>query len=251
MKEAAGNYMPDYGNWRFISPPPPVEEEEPEEKLIPPPDDEPEPIPKTEPELKTFEDEEEWGEQEDDTTEVIPYEGRKVKNGVVGVDGYEQWEKDEYDEYVAHTQKEDYVPYEQKPENQRTIKGEDNRGGVKRTGNIDPDGTYIDIKEEYHGAPKPDDHVSTLPSSASTFQKRSPYKMDEGEPHPNTGVRPGSFADPLSGGELKAARQAIVDRGSTASTHYHDQSKEIVKDIKANMFQKEGDDKSSCYNEAA
>jgi len=251
MKEAAGNYMPDYGNWRFISPPP-EPEPEPEPKPEPKPDPIPGPHREPDPELKTFSDEEGWGEEGTEGV-VVEGEGRKGYKEVYDkmseaeqaehgsledfIDESEAWWEEHPDEYEAYKRKSDGYTTEGTP---------GNKGGVKRTGNIDADGTYIDIKEEYHGAPKPEDFVSTLPS---TFQKRSPYKMDEGEPHPNTGVRPGSFADPLSGGELKAARQAIIDRGSTASTHYHDQSKEIVKDIKANIFQKEGDDKTKKDNQ--
>jgi len=232
MKEAAGNYMPDYGSWRYLAPPPPPE-----------------------PDLKKFKDEEKWGEKGTED---------KVVEGDGGQGYNEVWDKMSEEEQAKYGSVENFVEasktwWEEHPDEYEeykrkkegyTIPGTDStEGGVRRTGNIDADGNYINIEEEFYGAPRPDDHVSTLPSS-SAVKKRSPYKMDEGESHSNTDVRPGSFADPLSGVELKAARQAIIDRGGTASIHYHAQAKEIVKDIKANMFQQGEDEKTKKDNQA-
>jgi len=223
MKQAAGNYMPDYGSWRYLAPPPPPE-----------------------PDLEKFKDEEKWGEKGTED---------KVVEGDGGQGYKEAWDKMSEEEQAKHGSLEDFVDasktwWEEHPDEYEeykrkkegyTIPGTDSsEGGVKRTGDIDADGNRINVKEEFWGDPKPE----------TPNKKRSPYKMDEGESHSSTSVRPGSFADPLSGVELKAARQAIIDRGGTASIHYHNQAKEIVKDIKANMFQRGEDEKTKKDNQA-
>jgi hypothetical protein len=227
MKEAAGNYMPDYGNWRYLDPPAPPE---PEKKK------------------KTGSDSESWGNKGT---------GGKVGEVLTESDAYKSEAKmsdEEWKEFLANeTAEEKQARY--KREVKRGVRAEstggtdDNSGGRLRTFDIEEDGSYTNIIEELYGESAPDDFVSELPSGESPNKKRSPYKMDEGESHSNADVRPGSFADPLSGVELKAARQAIIDRGSTASIHYHDQAKEIVKDIKANMFQQGEDEKTKKDNQ--
>jgi len=226
MKQAAGNYMPDYGSWRYLAPP-----AKKEDKL-------------------TGSDSDKWVNK--------GTEGEVVEGD--GGQGYkEAWDKMSEEEQAKHGSLEDFVDasktwwedhpdeyeeYKRKKEGYTTEGTDDEEGGITRTYDI-VDGEKVNIKENPWGAKHSDPNYK--PSFA---KKRSPYKMNEGEPHPNTGVRPGSFADPLSGVELKAARQAIIDRGGTASIHYHNQAKEIVKDIKANMFQQGEDEKTKKDNQA-
>jgi hypothetical protein len=237
MKEAAGNYMPDYGNWRYINPPV-KEEEEDEEPPVKPPEEPP--VKPPEDDTKTGSDSDTWGDEgtEGEIGEVLT-ESEEYKNEA-------KMSEEAWKEFLANeTAEERQARY--KREVERGVRAEstggtpDTRGGVHRTYDIDPTtGEYINIVDDYYGADAPEGYTP--------FEKRSPYKMHEGEPHPNTGVRPGSFADPLPGIELKNARQAIIDRGSVSSTHYHAQAKEIVKDIKANMFQQGEDEKTKKDN---
>ena len=257
MKEAAGNYMPDYGNWRYINPPAKEEEEEEEEeeegKKKEELDDKSyiQPDPAEVP-AETIEDPDGDGEP---GTPGSPAEGEWIwvtegRNPTYN----EAWDHDLNGINSMYDSKEDYVA---DLEDQRAKAEAGDFAYIAEKKGVSEEQAKKDWEKHWNPQTghwewrETKAAVAATPgtgSYASAYPKRSPYKMHEGEPHPNTGVRPGSFADPLSGVELKAARQAIIDRGSTSSTHYHAQAKEIVKDIKANMFQQGEDEKTKKDN---
>ena len=250
MKEAAGNYMPDYGNWRY--------------KLAQPP---PEPTTEIEvdPEPEYDESSIDFGEVTEgetiitpETVEIKKYEGRKATDGVVGEDGYEQWQKDEYDKYIAHTQKADYIPWADKPENQTIIpasestsEGSDTRGNQHDRWEVYPKG-HAKAGQEIPGTrvTKLTGDQSANPNAANPITKRghveSPMQSRGAMPPTEQEVPQNPYADV---DKFLAKQINLYDiNGAVATKDIHDHVKIIMGDVKENVFFKKGKDSKETKN---
>tara|TARA_R110002096_G_scaffold22073_1_gene71273 strand:- start:3050 stop:4495 length:1446 start_codon:yes stop_codon:yes gene_type:complete len=222
MKEAAGNYMPNYGNWRFkVKPPKPEPEPEPEPDPVPPPVD-PGDTPK--PTLNdplTFSEKDDWGEEGGTVNEFAknchnPDGSRREGHVYTNSKGNEilcAWD--------------DSGNYDKKNDSVHDVTTKDTRGGVTRTGDI-VNGEKVNVVETPYG-----DQEGYTPMGGSSVLKRSPYKAVEG------GVSGGEAdeevaeevpqVDPYK--ELMFAASNF--RGATPG--HHDQIKKIVGEMKNNF----------------
>ena len=200
MKEAAGNYMPNYGNWRFRVKPP--EEEEDTKK-------------------KTGEDSEEWGKG------ATEGELGKVINT-----GRPNMSDEKWAEYLANeTPEQKQARYKREVVSGRrepSTGGTDSTlGGVNSTFDINTEtGEHENVQETYWGEPRPEDEDTPL-------EKRSPYKALGGvgsSAPPEAGLEVlEQEVDPYK--ELMGAASNF--RGATSENH--DRIKQIVKEMKGNF----------------
>lgn len=221
MKEAAGNYMPNYGNWRFkVKPPKPEPEPEPKD----PPLDEPvEPVETP----ATFSDGQKWGSgaEEAKTGEVLTSSEAYKKEAKMSD---EDWAEFLANETTAEKEARHGREVGRGVRGAGTPGKDDDRGGVNRTGDI-VNGKKVNIVETPYG----DQRGYTPFPEDSPVLKRSPYKVLEG------GVSGGEVneevveeapqVDPYK--ELMFAASNF--RGATPG--HHDQIKKIVGEMKNNF----------------
>ena len=216
MKEAAGNYMPNYGNWRFrVEPPKPEPEPEPE------PDPVPDPVDPVEDSAPTGSDSKSWGSaaEEAKAGEVLT-SSEAYKNEAKMSD--EDWAEFLANETTAEKEARHGREVGRGVRGADTPGKDDDRGGVNRTYDI-VNGQKVNIVEKPYG-----DQTGYTP-----FEKRSPYKALEG------GVSGGEAdeevaeevpqVDPYK--ELMFAASNF--RGATPG--HHDQIKKIVGEMKNNF----------------
>lgn len=234
MKEAAGNYMPNYGNWRFKVKPPELEPE-PEPELDP----EPDPGPDPEPDPETFSDGKSWGTKLVEPTVVEGDGGQGYRASYDAMSDAERAKKGTFEEYVVKAKKyweehpQKYQDYLRKKNGYTTGGKKDDRGGVNRTGDI-VNGRRVNIVETPYGdqggyTPFPED---------SPVLKRSPYKA-LGDNGAMGGAMSGEVneevveevpqVDPYE--ELMFAASNF--RGATPG--HHDQIKKIVGEMKTSF----------------
>ena len=220
MKEAAGNYMPDYGHWRALIK---RDEEEVDDKHYLDPEANVDiNITEGDPgsghlELETYED----------TTDLDTYSkayaddpslAEKHGSEEAFVEAAEAWWADEAAKKGISVD-ELKNSYKQVKKGERWVWVQDTeatRGSVTATATA----TAGDKKAT---------------DTQSVYLKRSPYKQVN-EPYAPQAVEPGGFQPQFDRAELLAARQAIKDRNSISSTHYYDQGKEMITDLKNNLF---------------
>ena len=220
MKEAAGNYMPDYGHWRALLKP--EEEEDDDKHYLDPEADVDIDIAEGDPGSGHWEKEE-----YEDTTDLDTYSkayaddpslAEKHGSEEAFAEAAETWWADEAAKKgisVAELK----GSYKQVKKGERWVWVQDTeatQGSVTATATA----TAGDL---------------TATDSQSAYLKRSPYKQVN-EPHIPQAVGPGGFQPQFDRTELEAARQAIKDRNSISSTHYYDQGKEMITDLKNNLF---------------
>ena len=207
MKEAAGNYMPNYGNWRYrVEPPEPEidnsdDDEFDEEALDVDPVD--------------FTDEDSWGEEAKTGNDFADncYEAdgtRKEGHVYTSREGKQilcAWNEDH-----VSTGAHDYTTG-------------DTRGGVKRKGQINrKTGLQENVVDEYYGAPPPSDYT--------VFKKTTPLKA-------LGGVSSGSaFKSDLEVMEQQIdpyeELMSVASSYRGATSGHHDQIKQIVGEMKNN-----------------
>ena len=246
MKQAAGNYMPDYGNWRYkLAQPPPEEPEEPETPpviKIPPP-------PKKPPtqELELWDDSETW-ETEGTEDEEVEGEGRKsYRTAYDGLTPAEQAEYEDYDDFVDESErywKEHPEKYEEYLKNSGgyTIPGEQGgEGGVKTSGYIDPNtGERVTTNTEYYGIDNPNKKLGTPNKKRSPMQSRGAMPPTEQE------VPQNPYADV---DKFLAKQINLYDiNGAVATKDIHDHVKIIMGDVKENVFFKKGKNSKETKN---
>ena len=217
MKEAAGNYMPNYGNWRYRVKPP---EPEPEEKIIPPPKE----IQEEKEEPLTGSDSKSWGEEGGTVNEFAKNchnEDGSRKEGHIYTNSKGNKILCAWDDSGNYDKKNDSV---------HDVTTDDTRGGVHRTYDI-VDGKKVNIVETPYG-----DQTGYTP-----FEKRSPYKALEGVGDSGAlGGVSGGVADEevveevLQVDPYKELMLAASNfRGSTPG--HHEQVKKIVGEMKNNF----------------
>tara|TARA_R110002049_G_C9169306_1_gene561726 strand:- start:4820 stop:6325 length:1506 start_codon:yes stop_codon:yes gene_type:complete len=245
MKEAAGNYMPNYGNWRFKVKPPKLEPEpEPEPEPTPSPDPEPDPSPDPEPDpTLTGEDSRSWGSGPEDPTVVKGDGGQSYRASYDAMSDAERAKKGTFEEYVVKANKyweehpQEYQDYLRKKNGYTTGGKDDDSGGAHRTYDI-VNGKKVNIKETVYG----DQTLYTPLTEDSPVLKRSPYKALG-----DNGAMGGAMGGTVSGEVNEEVVEEVpqVDpyeelmfaasnfRGATPG--HHDQIKKIVGEMKTSF----------------
>lgn len=213
MKEAAGNYMPNYGNWRFRIQPPELEPE-------PEPEPEPQPEPVTGEDPLTGSDSKSWGSGAEDA---------KAGEVLTGSEAYKNEAKmsdEEWGEFLANESQADKQARHGR-ETGRGVRGagtpgkDDDSGGVNRTYDV-VNGEKVNIKETPYG-----DQTGYTP-----FEKRSPYKVlggvggDGEETVDEENLQEG----PQAGSREELMFAVSNFRGATPG--HHNQIKKIVGEMK-------------------
>ena len=220
MKEASGNYMPDYGSWRALIGP---EEEEDDDKHY------------FDPEAEVNVDITEgdpgsghWEKEEyEETTDLDTY-GKAYADDPSLADKYgsqENFEKAAEEWWADEAAKKGISIDELKNSYKQVKKGE---RWVWVQDTEATEGSYTVSATATSGD-------KTAYESQSGLLKRSPYKQVN-EPYVPQTVGPGGYQPDYGRAELEAARQAVKDRNSISSTHYYDQGKEMITDLKNNLF---------------
>jgi len=262
MKQAAGNYMPEYGNWRYQlakpppPPPPPEEKGERDDSWKPPPD-----------EIPT-----ESGERNDAWTNPAIAEQTIVEPGnpysdsggtTYGYDNYynalragERSDKKKYTHEEAKAKVDKYREGKRSgaikpstnlmndssrallgsnPGSTTLIAGTEETSGTSHTTFDIVDGNEVNVVTTYTGTPRNDKSITT------SNLKRSPMKS-HGKPHAPTAVGPGGFKDPYAGVDKFLAKQInlLEINGSVATKDMHEHVKNIAGDIKDNVYLKKG-----------
>ena len=242
MKEAAGNYMPDYGNWRmrFAESDIPEREEKEEKKdghYLDPEANVNVDITEGDPGSGHWEDRE-WEETDKlDTYSKVWGDNPELADEYGSQEEFEQaaeeWWQDEASA-AGMSVDEFKKTYEQ------TSRGSE-RVWVQDT---EPtQGSYTITADASAG------DVAVHDEESGVFPKRSPYKQAN-EPNVPQAVGPGGFKprDPFSIDRLRAARKIQTDRQSLSSTHIHDQGTEVIRDLKNNLWNVGEDDKTKKKN---
>ena len=256
MKEASGNYMPDYGHWRMRFGEGDIPDRDPE------PDPEPEPEPKhyLDPEAETDIDIEP-GEPGSPAEGEWQYEEGSLPS-------YDQaWESNTDGINDMYDSKEDYI---KDIEDQKAMAAAGDFESIAEKKGIsldqakqdwelrEVDGRWVWVETKAatqgtQGSVTATANASagnqTSSSTQSAYLKRSPYKQTN-EPNIPQAVGPGGFQprDPNDINILKSARAAQTNRQSISSTHIHYQGTQVMKDLKANLWNVGEDDNTKKKN---
>ena len=236
MKEASGNYMPDYGHWRMRFGEGDIPDRDPE------PEPQPEPTVDTDITINRGEDElwkKRWIEGE---------EGTEVGEVLTESEAYQSEAKmgdEEWEEFLANESEADkHARYRREVE--RGVRAAPTEGTAGywewyKVKDATP-GSYTVSADAAVGDLEAHEHKSGL-------LKRTPYKQAN-EPNIPQAVGPGGFQprDPEDINILKSARKAQTDRQSLSSTHIHDQGTQVMKDLKANLWNVGEDDNTRKKN---
>lgn len=226
MKEAAGNYMPDYGNWRVrLSTPQPEDPLDAEKKA------QDETVQPQGEEQQSGMMQDSWGEEGKEGTvgEVLTESEAYKTQDFMPDDKWREFIANETPEQKQARYKSEVARGTRAPGTPGT---EDTRGGVTRTYDIDPEtGEYTNVVDEYYGAPAPEGYTP--------FPKRSPfYSKYEDNPYADVD-------------KFLASQSNKADiNGSIATKDTHDHVKNIVTDLKDNVFFAGGDNMQVKKNKA-
>ena len=215
MKEAAGNYMPNYGNWRFKVKPP-----EPEPEPDPGPEDPPKPVDPEEDPALTGSDFKEWGSKaEEPSPGEVDTSSEAYKNEA-------KMSNEDWAEFLANESEADKRKRHAREQGRGLRaagtpgKGDD-RGGVNRTYDI-VNGEKVNIVETPYGDQ----------SGYTPFEKQSPVKM-------LGGVGGSAFKSSSEVVEKQIdPREELMFAASNfrgATPGHHDQIKKIVGEMKSNF----------------